>query len=712
MTNRLKILRDSGYAAVFNWSQELGPALVYWGDDSADLEVLDQWQVLQAATTRAHMDHQLGVLLAPDLSRGSLQPSILLAHSHSKQFAQQFRCEHARSEGRGIVFGLFDRTAGLQLDLDIRLDGANRCLKLRTQLRNIGDLDWTIDHLGCPCLPLPSAFRECITFPGRWGGEFRQQRSTLGEHALLIEHREGRTGPQHQPSVVVGNAGFDNDQGQLIGAHLGWSGNYQLRVERFANGTAALQAGVWFFPGEQQLAPQQQLTTPWLYAVQSDAGTNAMSQSFHQHLRQHILPSWTRDSRPIHANSWEAVYFDHRQQTLFDLIDAASAAGAERFVLDDGWFTGRRDDTSALGDWTVCADVYPDGLHPIVQRVHERGLQFGLWVEPEMINPNSDLARAHPEWILQTGDRDNPTARNQWVLDISRNDAYQYIKQCLIALLDEYPIVYLKWDMNRPLVQPGGCTGTAVAAAQVYAMYQLMDELIEHQPGLEIESCSSGGGRIDAGVFERTGRAWASDNNDPVERVAIQSGFSMFFPPELMGAHVGPHSAHLTGRETSLDFRLLLALQGQFGLEVDARHLSHEELLKVQQAATLYQRHRNWIGEAKVWRWQREGVDFCAYVSADQSQVLLWALAGGALAGSIPPPALVPGLKKSGRYRAQIMLPTNTSTWLRFANDFPPWLAQDGGVVCGASLLQKVGLALPVLAAQTGLLVYLSRESE
>ena len=260
--------------------------------------------------------------------------------------------------------------------------------------------------------------------------------------------------------------------------------------------------------------------------------------------------------RPVVLNTWEAVYFDHRLDRLTALADTAAELGVERFVLDDGWFRHRRDDTAGLGDWYVDEDVWPDGLHPLVNHVRGLGMEFGLWVEPEMVNPDSDLARAHPEWV-----REAPPWRNQQVLDIAQPDAYAYLLERLDALVSEYAIDFLKWDHNRDLV--GG------AHAQTLAAYRLLDELRERHPALEIESCSSGGSRVDLGILARTDRVWASDTNDALERQAIQRWTQLLLPPELVGSHVGPPRAHTTGRTHDLSFRVATALFGHFGIEWD-----------------------------------------------------------------------------------------------------------------------------------------------
>ncbi len=268
-------------------------------------------------------------------------------------------------------------------------------------------------------------------------------------------------------------------------------------------------------------------------------------------------------------NTWEAVYFDHSLERLEPLIAAASRVGVERFVLDDGWFTGRRDDRRALGDWTVDPAVWPDGLHPLAARLAEAGLEFGLWVEPEMISADSDLARAHPDWLL--GRPDALEWRFQRVLDLGIPEAAEHVFARLSALLDEYPIAYLKWDHNRDLLEGS-------SHRQTTAVYALIDRLRREHPGVEIESCASGGARIDLGMLRRVDRVWPSDTNDPLDRQGIFAATSLLVPPEYLGAHLGDAVAHLTGRSSDLSFRMATALFGSAGIEWNLAEAEGDDL--------------------------------------------------------------------------------------------------------------------------------------
>ena len=364
-------------------------------------------------------------------------------------------------------------------------------------------------------------------------------------------------------------------EGAVFGLHLGWSGNWRFVIDRSPHGQLLVQAGELFLPGELVLEPGQSYQTPPFYLGNAH-GLNDLSSQFHRFVRDKLVRfSDPAKPRPVHFNSWEAVYFDQNLESLFNLVELAAKVGAERFVLDDGWFRGRGNERAALGDWEVDETKYPDGLQPLIDHVEKAGMEFGIWVEPEMVNENSDLFRSHPDWILHVPPYHQPVGRYQFVLNLARREVSEYLFGALNKLLTEYPgIKYLKWDMNRDLTLPGGKEGNPSVHAQTLALYELLRQVRERHPLVEIESCASGGARVDFGILERTCRLWASDTNDAHERVRIQRGLSYFFPPIIVGSHVGPSTCHQTHRKLSLPFRCAVALTGHMGMEIDLRELS------------------------------------------------------------------------------------------------------------------------------------------
>ena len=317
--------------------------------------------------------------------------------------------------------------------------------------------------------------------------------------------------------------------------------------------SALLRAGELLLPGEVRLGPGETYTSPWLLGSWGE-GLDELSSRFHRHLR--ARPQHPSTPRRTLLNTWESVYFDHDLPTLLELAERAARVGIERFVLDDGWFRGRTSDVAGLGDWSVDPERWPDGLHPLADRVRELGMDFGLWVEPEMVNLDSDLARAHPEWLLATDHGPGPASRQQHVLDLGHPAVFEHLLERLSAVVGEHGVAFLKWDHNRPLVdaghQPAGRPGVH---AQTRATYRLMAALKERHPGLEIESCSAGGARLDLGVLELTDRVWVSDCIDAHERHRLVRWTGLVLPPEVMGTHVGGSPDHTTGRRHTLDFR-------------------------------------------------------------------------------------------------------------------------------------------------------------
>lgn len=425
-------------------------------------------------------------------------------------------------------------------------------------------------------LPVSPVATELFDLAGRWGRERAPQRAPLvvGTHAR--ENRRGRTGPDAPLVLAAGTAGFGTRGGEVWAVHVAWSGNHVSYAERLSTGAAVLGGGELLLPGEIVLAAGESYTGPWVYAAHSADGLDGIAARCHTHLR--ARRHHPRRPRPVVLNTWEAVYFDHDLARLTELARLAAEVGVERYVLDDGWFRHRRDDTAGLGDWYVDEAVWPDGLHPLVDAVRGLGMEFGLWVEPEMVNPDSDLARAHPEWLLATGGRRPLPSRNQQVLDLGQAGAHAYVLERLDALLTSYDIAYLKWDHNRDLLDAGsGPDGVPGVAAQTRAVHGLLDELRARHPRVEIESCSSGGLRVDLEILERTDRVWGSDVIDPLERQQIQRWTAQLLPPELVGSHVGAPRSHTTGHTHDLSFRAGTALFGSFGIEWDLTAASEAE---------------------------------------------------------------------------------------------------------------------------------------
>ena len=450
--------------------------------------------------------------------------------------------------------------------------------------------------------PLPESAGEILTTTGHHLRERSPQRQPLTVGRFEKPQLAGRPDFDASLLLTAGVPGFGFEHGDAYSVHVGWSGNSVLSAERLPYTTGVIGGGELLFGGEVTLAGpgegQNSYDTPWLFGSYGD-GLNEIAARFHSYVRS-LHPRLFSHGRPVILNTWEAVYFDHNFDTLKALADRAADSGVERFVVDDGWFGSRRDDTSGLGDWQIAQDVWPDGpksLKALADYVHGKGLEFGLWFEPEMVNPDSDMFRNHPDWVLKpTAGRLPMQGRTQQVVDLTNPDAYDYIYGAMDKLVSELGIDYIKWDHNKLVTEEvSPLTGRPAAHAQTLAVYRIFTDLKAAHPGLEIESCSSGGGRIDLGILEVADRVWASDCVDPVERADIQRYTSLLVPPEMIGEHVGASPAHSTHRATSQEMRMATAFFGHMGIEWNLLKEPQEDIDKLSEWTAEFKKHREWF---------------------------------------------------------------------------------------------------------------------
>jgi alpha-galactosidase len=385
----------------------------------------------------------------------------------------------------------------------------------------------------------------------------------------------------------------------------------------------------------------------------------------------------------VHYNCWEAVYFDHRLDTLSDIADRAADLGAERFVLDDGWFGRRDDDTSSLGDWTVDRRKWPQGLHPFIAHVRKRGMTFGLWFEPEMVNPKSDLYRAHPDWLL--GPADQTTGRNQMVLNMGLPAVRDHLFAAISVLLTEYPIDYIKWDHNRLL--------PVADAPQTHGTYDLIDRLRAAHPKVEIESCASGGGRIDAGILARTHRVWLSDSNDALERLRMQHDAALFLPAAITGSHVGPRTSHTSGRILAMPFRAWVAAMRHMGFEMDLRELTDDEAATLKSVTAWWKDNRDWMLAGTIHRLDAADSAVIAemQIAADASRFVVFAGQATASVQALPRPLRLTGLDPQARYRIALKNPEDAAKQSRGENAL-----KSGPLTLSGQSLMAQGVVLPV----------------
>jgi alpha-galactosidase len=646
------------------------------------------------------LDEDMPLSVFPLFGLGGFGAPALLAHRDGQDFAHGFTsCAVEWVErGRRLRLRLEDDVAGLGVEVELAVVGGGAALEMRTALVNQGSAPLEVSWLAAAVLPLPASAERVRSYSGRHNHEFAPFEDRLSPASWVRENRRGLTSHDAFPGAVVACEGATAQAGQVFAAQLAWSGNHAQRIDRLEDGRRCWQFGEWLAPGEVRLAPGQRLTSPDVLAVCSDAGFDGAAQAMHQAIRGRMTwPGGAMAPRPVHLNTWEAVYFDHKLEDLKTLADLAAEAGVERFVLDDGWFHRRRDDRAGLGDWTPDAGNYPDGFRPLAQQVVGLGMAFGLWVEPEMVNPDSDLYRAHPDWRLHLDGRAGPTARNQLVLDLARDEVADHLFAKIGALLDALPITYLKWDHNRDLA-PAAHAGRAAYRRQIEGAWRLMDRLRARWPHVEIEACAGGGGRIDAGIVRRTHRFWTSDCIDAVSRVEIQRGFLQFMPPEIMGAHIGAAPAHSTERSQALDFRAAVALPGHLGLEFDLRTLSLAERDALAAWITLYKRLRGRLHAGKVWRGEAgDGVVWQAH--GDAHDLLLFAYRLAPPVDKYAPRLRLPMLNGAGPMRVRRL--AQPTSHRRPRSSAPAFAAMAGeGVVLDGAWLALDGLPLPEMATE------------
>lgn len=558
-------------------------------------------------------------------------------------------------------------------------------------------------------LPLPVTATHITDFTGRWTAERRPQTIPVSDGAHVRTSRRGRPGHDAAYLTMVGPEQLTFDQGAVWAAHVAYSGDQEVRVERLPEGAgvhaAVMMAGELLEPGAVRLETGQSYQSPAVVWAHSTGGIDGLSAALHQYIR--AMPWYPRSPRPLTLNTWEAVYFDHNPQAMTELLDVAHQIGVERFVVDDGWFMGRRSDKAGLGDWDVDPAVWPDGLETLARDVHSRGMQFGLWVEPEMVNRDSELARRHPEWVL--GEPSDIECRNQAVLDVSLAPVREYLLAKIDALVTNLQIDYLKWDHNRDVhITRSHVTGRSVMRAHVAGTYALLAELGRRHPHLEIESCASGGARMDLGIAPYVDRFWASDSNDPLERQAIQRWSTVLFPHELLGSHVGPERAHTTHRSADLSMRLTTALFGHAGIEWDVRTCTQAEREALTRWAALYKSWRPLLHSGRTVRCSHPdpGLVIHGVVAADASAAL-FSVARLALAG--PPPTArvtLPGLDPAAQY--VLTLREDLGVASRHAVSDPAWVA--GGLRASGDFLAQVGVPMPHLNPGQALLWELKKK--
>lgn len=599
-----------------------------------------------------------------------------------------------------LLFIHRDEANGIGIDVSWRILNSG-VIETSARLTNFGSEPADVLDLASLALPLPSWASHATRYSGRWAAEMQQTRVRLADGGIAGASYGGRPGFGGGNWIRLESADLGEDHGRAISAHLAWSGDHRLSVECNADGRAMLIMGVRLDPGEITVPPGQNWDTPRALFTVSSQGVMSTRHAFHRHANTELLLNTSsRSPRKVHLNSWDALGFAMDMPNLTQLAEAAAAIGVERFVVDDGWFKGRRDDRTSLGDWIADPDIFSEGLKPLVDHVRALGLDFGLWVEPEMISPTSDLYRRCPDWCIHITGQDRPTQRNQLVLDLTKSEVSNYVYECLDTLLSENEISYLKWDHNRELFPLAG-----KGHAQVLALYALLDRVRAAHPHVEIETCASGGGRVDYEILRRCARYWASDNNDAIERLRINSGWFDFLPLGATGNHVGPNPNPITGRCLPMDFRAKVAMFGHMGVEADPASISASDRALLAAHITLYKEWRDVIHRGSLTRIAENLPSAFGYLALSGARGLALVAQTKFADHYASPPIKMRGLDPAANYRVQLLLPGTPPNDGRVAQ---PELWHSGTVKTGLELLQA-GVLIPISGPEIAWLISLER---
>ena len=518
---------------------------------------------------------------------------------------------------------------------------------------------------------LPPARYTLSYLTGRWAGEWTLNQEPILGGARVIESRRGTTGHQANPwfaisrdsgPLATGPFAAGEENGEVWFGALAWSGSWRITVEHTQLDTVRVTGGFNPFDFGYKLKPGEHLETPVFYGGYSDHGLGGASRLLHHFEIAHILPEAPDPKpRPVIYNSWEATEFRVDEAGQMALAEKAASIGVDRFVMDDGWFGQRKDDHAGLGDWYVNQEKFPHGLKPLIDKVHSLGMDFGLWVEPEMVNPNSDLYRKHPDWVLNFPGRPRSESRNQLVLNLARPDVRDYVEGFLDKLLTENDIAFLKWDYNRNWSEPGWDQVPVEEQKRVYVefirnLYSILADLRKKHPKIEIESCSGGGGRVDLGILRYTDEVWTSDNTDPFDRLSMQDGFTYAYTPQIMMAWVtdSPHWLN-NKRVTSLAYRMLSAMQGSLGIGANLNQWTAEDFAAAKRLIAAYHSVQRTIVRGDLYRLisPREGSEFSATetVAADKNQAVVFAFANATQEGRGFPLLQLHGLDPNAEYK-------------------------------------------------------------
>jgi alpha-galactosidase len=678
--------------------------VLYWGKKLGAIDESAAESIRAARTKPAFhggLDVAPGNLILREHARGWIGHPALRGHRGGVGASNSFTVKSAVQKDQSMIAIFVDAIAGLEIEITYTLMPSD-ILLMDAKVTNTAEGDYFLDHF-LYWLPLAEQANEVLDFYGHWTKERQPQRRSIDYGLLTREGFEGRSGHDYTITQVALNHATGFRHGEAWSLAMAWSGNNIHHVERLIDGHKSIGAGEYLLPGEVILKKGESYVAPRAIATFSDRGLDGVTNNHYSWIRSRSNHITKLRPRPLTLNMWEAVYFNHNEEGIRTMVDKAAEIGVERVVLDDGWFGSRRNDRAGLGDWVVSKDAWPNGLGPIIKYINDKGIEFGLWFEGEMVNRDSDLYRAHPDWILQEPGRLPIEGRWQQVLDLTKEGAYNHVLNQVDAVLSEFNIAYIKWDHNRHLTDPIS-DGRPVVRKQTQAIYRMFDELKKRHPGLEIESCSSGGGRIDLGMIEHADRFWTSDQNDPLERQQIQRWTGLVIPPEFLGTHVGPTVGHQMHRTHSISFRALNALFGHAGIEWDISEADAKETQTLKAYISFYKKHRDLLHSGTVVRSDEivGNAQLYGTVALDKKEAIFTYMQLTSLDNFGPLLTTFDGLDKETTYRITVVEDLSADDFIQ--KRAPGWWP---ALNLTGDQLAHVGLQLPVLKPESGLLFHI-----
>jgi alpha-galactosidase len=604
---------------------------IYWGGRLADSDPIPQPQPMREW---ASFDSSYNNTPEEYAGWGSglfVEPALKITFADgNRDLVLHYESHTVRPDGIDVV--LKDISRKVFVTLHYSLEAASGILARSATIENREAQPVNIEQAAAAAWALPAGHYTLNYLTGRWAGEWTLNQELIRHGARVIESRRGSTGHQANPWFAIQAGEPDEDHGEVWFGALAWSGSWRMTIEQDQLDAIRVTGGFNPFDFGYVLHPGQSLETPVFYGGYSDHGLGGASRLLHHFEIEHILPHRPGQQdppkpRPVIYNSWEATEFRVDEASQMALAEKAAALGVDRFVMDDGWFGQRKDDHAGLGDWYVNQQKFPHGLKPLIDKVHSLGMDFGLWVEPEMVNPDSDLYRKHPDWVLNFPGRPRTEQRNQLVLNLARTDVRDYVLEFLEKLVTENDISFLKWDYNRNWSEPGWDQLPAAEQKRVYVdftrnLYGIFAELAKRHPKLEIESCSGGGGRVDLGILRYTDEVWPSDNTDPFDRLSQQDGFTYAYTPQVMMAWVTDSPDWHGKRNFTLPYRMLSSMQGSLGIGSNILKWNDDEMATAKRLIAAYHQVQRTIVQGDLYRLisPRNGSEFSATQTVNQDK--------------------------------------------------------------------------------------------